>query len=81
MTDGAIEFAAEQGLSIPDDLAIVGYDTPSPSVPCICQNVSLMAEKSVDLLIEQIDAINSKTPPRNFYITPTLSQSKDTTSM
>ncbi len=73
MTDGAVEFARERGLRIPEDFAIVGYDAPGAQVPCICQNVSLMAEKSVDLLMEQIEAHGAKVPPRNFYITPVLS--------
>ncbi len=77
MTDGAVEFAKERHLLIPEDFAIVGYDSPRTQVPCICQNVSLMAEKSVDLLIEQIDAQGSKAPPRNFYVTPVLSNGED----
>ena len=73
MTDGAVEFARDRGLRIPEDFVIVGYDAPGAQVPCVCQNVSLMAEKSVDLLMEQIEAQGSKVPPRNFYITPVLS--------
>lgn len=77
MTDGAVAFARERRLRIPEDFAIVGYDAPRTRVPCVCQNVSLMAEKSVDLLMEQIEAQGSKVPPRNFYITPVLSNGED----
>jgi len=76
MAEGAVLFAKEQGLKIPDDFAIVSYDYVEPGVPCIMQNVSLMAEKAVDLLIEQINSSSEKAPPRNFYITPVLSQNE-----
>lgn len=71
LTEGAIEFAAQHHLRMPDELEIVGYDTKG-RVASICQNTMLMAEKSVDLVLEQIQLGSKKTPPRNFYITPTL---------
>lgn len=73
MTEGAVAFAREHGLSIPKELAIVGYDGTAFGVPCVQQNVALIAEKAVDLVLEQISEGPGKTPSRNFYITPVLS--------
>lgn len=73
MTEGAVAFARERGLSIPKELAIVGYDGTAFGVPCVQQNVALIAEKAVDLVLEQISEGPEKTPSRNFYITPVLS--------
>ena len=56
---------------MPDELEVVGYDAKS-RVTSICQNTMLMAEKSVDLVLEQIRLGTKEIPPRNFYITPTL---------
>lgn len=71
LTEGAIEFAEQHHLQMPDELEVVGYDAKS-RVTSICQNTMLMAEKSVDLVLEQIRLGTKEIPPRNFYITPTL---------
>ncbi|MYL32335.1 substrate-binding domain-containing protein [Pontibacillus yanchengensis] len=58
---GIIYEAMNKGISIPDDLAIVGFDNQTisklmnPSITTIEQPVVEMAEKCVEILIQQIE--------------------------
>jgi LacI family transcriptional regulator len=62
MAIGAIQRLQERGLHVPNDLAIIGYDNipesayNSPSLSTISQDFHMMGKKSVDLLVEAIDA-------------------------
>ena len=73
MTQGVLEAAAEQGLQIGRDLKLAAYDHPGTEpVITIRQNLTLMAEKAVDRLIERLEEPETQIPPGNFYVTPTV---------
>lgn len=73
MTQGVLEAAAEQGLQIGRDLKLAAYDHPGTEpVITIRQNLTLMAEKAVDRLIERVEEPETQMPPGNFYVTPTV---------
>lgn len=80
MTAGALEFAREKGLKIPEDIEIVGYDAlPGCEISSVQQNIALMAEKAVDRIVERIEnAGEDEMPPGNFYITPLMIEREQT---
>lgn len=57
---GVIQGATERGMKIPDDLAIIGFDntilatTTVPGLTTISQPIAEMAEKTVNLIISEI---------------------------
>jgi DNA-binding LacI/PurR family transcriptional regulator len=76
MARGALQVALARGMSVPDDLAIVGYDdlgvaeATTPPLTTIRQPVHEMAERATRMLLEQIDhggpgdAVRVIIPPR-----------------
>ena len=74
MAAGALEFVREKNLRAPEDIEIVGYDVPAEAeIPGIQQNITLMAEKAVDRIVERLEKEGGDPlPPGNFYITPLL---------
>lgn len=77
MALGVYLYAEEQGLSVPDDVSVIGYDntelcrfarTPLTSVD---QNTSTMASKAVEVILRQIGKEEGEEEPaRNYYFTP-----------
>ncbi len=57
---GAMELLAERGLSVPDDISVVGFDDSlmarmtHPPLTTVCQPFRLLGEHAVELLLEQI---------------------------
>lgn len=79
MAWGAYTYANEQGLCIPRDLAVTGYDNTglcellNPPLTSVEQNVNMLAEKGVDVLIRQIEKKKAEEDPaRNYYFSPFL---------
>lgn len=73
MTQGVLAAAAEQGVQIDRELKLAAYDYQGPeAVISIRQNLTLMAEKAVNRLIERVEEPEKMMPPGNFYITPTV---------
>ena len=78
MAYGAYLCAQEKGLSIPEDLSVIGYDNtvlcdqfrvPLTSVD---QNGDMMASKVIEILTERIEEAGAEeaAPYRNYYFTP-----------
>nr|WP_306301384.1 substrate-binding domain-containing protein [Thalassobacillus sp. C254] len=70
---GIILEAKERGLTIPDDLAVIGFDdqpvakTLDPKLTTIRQPVDLMGEKSIEVMIKmlenaEVDIMNDELP-------------------
>lgn len=61
MAIGAIRAIRDSGLRVPEDVSVVGYDGLVlgeyfvPKLATICQNVELLADRSVDLLLSQMN--------------------------
>jgi DNA-binding LacI/PurR family transcriptional regulator len=61
MTLGALKAAREAGVSIPQELALVGVDDPywaefvNPSITSLAQPVAAMAREAVDMLLARIN--------------------------
>ena len=74
MTQGVLEAAAEQGLQIGRDSRSWQRTIHPGTEPVITirQNLTLMAEKAVDRLIERVEEPETQMPPGNFYVTPTV---------
>lgn len=76
MAVGAMRAAQEAGLSIPDDIAFVGFDdlplpiTPDPPLTTIRQPVSRFGITAVETLIDLIN--NGSTPPRRIIMSTEL---------
>lgn len=72
MALGAMRAAREAGLSVPDDLAVVGFDdipiaaTSEPPLTTIRQPVSQTGIRAVEALIDQIE--NGIQPPRHIIM-------------
>jgi len=68
MAAGVLAFAYRQGISIPEDLSVVGYDdtplasTISPRLTTIYQPVKELASESVAILLERMRAENEAEP-------------------
>lgn len=66
---GAMNFLQDQGVSVPEDVSLVGFDGSDVSTYCrprlttIQQPIQLMGEKSIELLIQMIqgETIENKT--------------------
>lgn len=62
MAYGAIQAIQEQGLKVPDDISIVGFDDIAwiqyitPSLTTIRQDTKLIGSRAADLLLEQINS-------------------------
>ncbi|BAM48248.1 LacI family transcriptional regulator [Amphibacillus xylanus NBRC 15112] len=58
---GAIKAIRDAGLSVPDDISIVGFDDIelaqhiTPALTTVCQNKELMGRRAADVLINQIN--------------------------
>jgi LacI family transcriptional regulator/LacI family repressor for deo operon, udp, cdd, tsx, nupC, and nupG len=76
MAAGALEAIHRLGLSVPGDIAIVGFDDPpwaqalSPSLTTVRQPTREMGRLAVSLLLRRIDEPLS--PPRNVVLAPEL---------
>ncbi|WDU83823.1 substrate-binding domain-containing protein [Caloramator sp. Dgby_cultured_2] len=61
MAFGAINAAKEEGLRIPEDISIIGYDDLemcryfTPRLTTIRQNTELIGEQAANILIDAID--------------------------
>jgi DNA-binding LacI/PurR family transcriptional regulator len=73
---GVYEAAAERGLSIPDDVAVVGYDevpeaqSLSPRLTCVRTSHYESARAAAELLLELMTG--AEQAPRRLYIEPSL---------
>ncbi|GHO85746.1 LacI family DNA-binding transcriptional regulator [Dictyobacter formicarum] len=71
MAYGFLEVAQEQGVSIPEDIAVVGFDDyiisahTSPPLTTIRQPFTDIGRTAIDLLLTMIDRKNEKQPPKN----------------
>jgi DNA-binding LacI/PurR family transcriptional regulator len=70
MARGALQVAAERGLRVPDDLAVIGYDDlgvaerTNPPLTTMKNPISEMAERATRLLLDRIDGRESGGPYR-----------------
>ena len=75
MATGFIQAVQEQGLRVPEDFAVVGFDDNpesvnfTPSLTTIRQPVSKMGETAASLLLQ---LIHKPTPPKNIILQPEL---------
>src|SRR5690625_1908569 len=73
---GVIQGATERGISIPNELAIIGFDntilavTTIPGLTTIAQPIEKMAKKTVDILVEEIK--EKKRTKRRILFNPEL---------
>lgn len=80
MAYGVYLYAEEHGLSIPEDLSVIGYDNTELcgllKVPLtsVDQNSDTMAAKAVELLTERLKQMRGEEPApyRNYYFTPSI---------
>lgn len=71
MAKGVLAAAKEKGIHIGENCKFAVYDYEgTENVISVRQNLSLMAEKAVDRLIERIEEPEKLMPAGNFYITP-----------
>jgi LacI family transcriptional regulator, lactose operon repressor len=62
MAMGAMQIIQERGLQIPGDIAVIGYDNiaesafSSPPLTTIAQDLELMGAKTIELLVDVINA-------------------------
>lgn len=71
MARGVLAAAGEKGIRIGEDCKFALYDYEgTENVISVRQNLSLMAEKAVDRLVERIEEPEKPMPTGNFYITP-----------
>ena len=77
MAVGALRVLRERGLSVPGDVAIVGYDDlgvaerTSPPLTTVSNPIAEMATRATRLLIEAIES-TSQAPPMRLIFSPTL---------
>jgi LacI family transcriptional regulator len=75
---GAIEAVQDAGLSVPDDMSIVGFDgieitqLSSPSITTIRQDTVGMGAKAAECLIKQILGLDTGKKPENIILEPQL---------
>ena len=75
---GALVCAKENGIKVPDQIAITGFANESfgsflePSMTSIEQNPVEMGRKSAELLIEQMENIKKDSIPRTVTLKPSL---------
>lgn len=73
MAAGALRVLAEAGRTVPDDVAVVGYDDvgvperTSPALTTVRNPIGEMAEQAVRLLLEQIDDQRGPRPIRVIF--------------
>ncbi|NYE36477.1 DNA-binding LacI/PurR family transcriptional regulator [Nocardioides cavernae] len=83
MAAGALRVLTERGRSVPDDVAVVGFDDlgvaerTTPQLTTVRQPVVEMAERATRLLLERVDAMEGSHPMR-VIIPPTLVQRAST---
>ena len=71
MAKGVLAAAKEKGIHIGENCKFAVYDYEgTENVISVRQNLSLMAEKAIDRLIERIEEPEKLMPAGNFYITP-----------
>lgn len=67
MAIGAIRALRDEGLRVPEDVSVMGFDGLAvgqytvPTLSTVCQSVDAMARRSVEILLENI---NASQPPR-----------------
>ena len=70
MALGALRYLSSQGRTVPDDVAVVGYDdlglaeTSEPPLTTVRNPIIEMAEQATRLLLEQVDAGRGAHPMR-----------------
>jgi LacI family transcriptional regulator len=75
---GAIRAAHEMGLSIPEDISIVGFDgieitqLMSPKLTTIRQDTTGMGAKAAENLIKQVLGVDKNSKPENIILEPQL---------
>ncbi len=75
---GALEALQEAGLSVPDDMSIVGFDgieitqLSSPKLTTIRQDTGGMGAKAAECLIKQILGLDTGKRPENIILEPQL---------
>jgi len=79
MAYGVYLFARDQGMSIPEDISVIGYDNTDlcrlmdAPLTSIDQNLGTMAAKAIEVILRQIkirDEKGGQEPARNYYFTP-----------
>lgn len=61
VASGIIKFLSSQGISVPEDISVIGYDDgiiapiTNPALTSINQNSKIVGEKSVDLLLDILE--------------------------
>lgn len=81
---GAIHALREAGISVPDDVAVVGWDNiedgayADPSLTTVAPDLSALAERSMDALITRIDG--DRSPSRSFVVPHELLVRESSTS-
>lgn len=78
MAYGAYKYAKEKGISVPEELSIIGYDNTELGVllevplTSIDQNTDMMAYKAVELLIQRLEnPLKEEVDPiKNYYFIP-----------
>lgn len=77
---GVYLYAREHGLTVPEDISVIGYDNQElcgvlqAPLTSVDQNAKTMASKAVEVLLRQIDGEEEEAPPRNYYFTPYIAE-------
>ena len=80
---GVLSVAKDQGLRVPEELSVIGFDNPSMSriaaidLTTVDQRGSDQAARAVSLLLERLDG---RTEPRRVVVEPNLVR-RSTTAM
>jgi len=75
---GAIRYFMDRGISVPDDIALVGYDNIEESgyasvrLTTIAYDIKREVEMSVDLMLRRIGESGTDTPPEIIRLEPEL---------
>lgn len=81
---GVYQYAGEQGIRIPEDLSVVGYDDSDvckfmqPPLTSVGQNVVQLAGQVVEVMLRNLNELAQVRKPENYYFTPYLAEREST---
>lgn len=84
---GIYQYAKEQGLRIPEDISVVGFDNSdlcellNPPLTSVDQNLVQMADRIAEVMLHNILDAGLEESPRNYYFTPILLERSSTGSL
>lgn len=75
---GIYQYAGAEGIRIPEDLSVVGFDNTricsllQPGLTSVDQNAARIGEQAAEVMLQNINPADQEEGPRNYYFTPFL---------